>query len=313
MPPTAEALVDLGAVRTNIEVLRDRARNADVMGVVKADGYGHGMVPVARAMVAAGAAWLGTALVEEALQLRRAGIRTPTLAWIIPPGTPLGEAVASDIDLGVSTRWGLDEIAAAARAAGRPARVHLKADTGLSRGGVTPGEWSDVVEAAARAEAAGLLRVTGVFSHFARADEPGHPSIAAQLTAFHDALALAEKAGLRPEVRHMANSAATLTLPDAHFDLVRPGIAGYGLTPIPDLAGTGLRPACMDQFVVDIGDDEARAGEPAVLFGAGDGGEPTAQDWAEALDTISYEIVCRVGQRVPRRYVGGDGEWPDPR
>ncbi|WP_046470051.1 alanine racemase [Allosalinactinospora lopnorensis] len=372
MPPFAEARVDLGAISENIAVLRRRAPGSEVMGIVKADGYGHGMLPAARAVLAGGATWLGTAFIEEALELRRAGIDAPTVAWILPPGAPLSEAVGVGIDLGVSAPWLVDGIAAAAREAGRPARVHLKADTGLNRGGVVAGDWRQVVEAAARAEAAGLLRVTGVFSHFACSDEPGHPSIGAQLSAFHEALEVAEKAGLRPEVRHLANSAATLTLPETHFDLVRPGIASYGLSPIPGLTGTGLRPAmtlrskialvkrvpegsgvsyghryitdrpttlaliplgygdgvpraatnavpvfaagkrrtiagtvCMDQFVLDIGDDPA--GDYAVLFGTGENGEPTAQDWASILETIPYEIVTRISQRVPRVYVGGQG------
>ncbi|RNL83840.1 alanine racemase [Halostreptopolyspora alba] len=378
MPPFAEARVDLGAISENIAALRRHAPSSQVMGVVKADGYGHGMLPAARAMLAGGATWLGTAFVEEALELRRAGIASRAVAWILPPGAPLVEAVDADIDLGVSALWLVEGIATAAHEAGRPARVHLKVDTGLSRGGVVTDAWPAVVEAAARAEAAGLIRVAGVFSHFACSDEPGHPSIGAQLNAFHEALEVAEKAGLRPEVRHLANSAATLTLPESHFDLVRPGIASYGLSPIPDLTGTGLRPAmtlrstialvkrvpegsgvsyghryvtdrattlalvplgygdgvpraatntapvfvagrrrtiagtvCMDQFVLDLGDDgevetnKVEAGDYAVLFGAGDGGEPTAQDWAAALDTIPYEIVTRISPRVPRVHVGG--------
>ncbi|MFC3999820.1 alanine racemase [Nocardiopsis sediminis] len=367
----AEARVDLGAISENARLLRRGAGGAAVMGVVKADGYGHGMVPAARALLAGGATWLGTAYIDEALQLRAAGLDVPVVAWILPPGAPLAAAVAAGIDLGVSAPELIDEIGAAAHEAGRPARVHLKADTGLSRGGVTAAQWPATVAAAARAEADGLLRVTGLFSHFACSDEPGHPSIGAQLSAFHEALEIADKAGLRPEVRHIANSAAALTLPEARFDLIRPGIAGYGITPIPSLTDTGLRPAmtlsarialvkqvpagsgvsyghryttdratrlaliplgygdgvpraatntaevlaagqrrriagtvCMDQFMLDIGEGPAVAGDDAVLFGPGDRGEPTAQDWADALGTIPYEIVTRVGPRVPRTYTG---------
>ncbi|MFD0800628.1 alanine racemase, partial [Streptomonospora algeriensis] len=341
--------------------------------VVKADGYGHGMLPAARAMLAGGAEWLGTAFIEEALELRHAGFTCPVVAWILPPRAPLAAAVAADIDLGVSAPQLVDDITGAARETGRCARVHLKADTGLNRGGLTAAQWPETVAAAARAEAAGLIRVTGLFSHFACADEPGHPSIAAQVSAFHEALEIADKAGLEPEVRHLANSAATLTLPDTHFDLVRPGIASYGLSPIPGLADTGLRPAmtlrsavalvkrvpagsgvsyghryttdrpanlaliplgygdgvprhatntgpvwvggrrrtvsgtvCMDQFVVDLGDDTLGTDPEAVLFGPGDSGEPTAQDWADALGTIPYEIVTRVSARVPRVYDDAD-------
>ncbi|TDQ51429.1 alanine racemase [Actinorugispora endophytica] len=371
MPSFAEARVDLDAISANVAVLVERAAGALVMGVVKADGYGHGMVPAARAALAGGATWLGTAFIDEALGLRAAGIDAPLLAWIVPPGEPIAEAVEAGIDIGVGSTWTADEVVAAARRTGRTARVQVKADTGLNRGGIGEADWPRVIEAVARAEADGLVTVTGLFSHFACADEPGHPSVAAQLAVFHEALEFAEKAGLRPEVRHIANSAAALTLPEARFDLVRPGIAAYGLSPVPGLDVPGLRPAmtlsarvagckrvpagsgvsygyryttdrettlalvplgygdgvpraatntgpvlvggrrrtiagtvCMDQFVVDIGDDTVEPGDRAVLFGPGDGGEPTAQDWADALGTISYEIVTRVGRRVPRAYTG---------
>ncbi|MFB9800894.1 alanine racemase [Streptomonospora salina] len=367
----AEARVDLGAISENTAALARRASPAAVMGVVKADGYGHGMIPAARALLAGGAEWLGTAFIEEALELRGAGVTCPVVAWILPPHAPLARAVAADIDLGVSTPALIDDIAGAARETGRRARVHLKADTGLNRGGLTPDQWPGTVAAAARAEAAGLIRVTGLFSHFACADEPGHPSIAAQISAFHEALEIADKAGLDPEVRHLANSAATLTLPETRFDLVRPGIASYGLNPIPGPDDTGLRPAmtlrsavalvkrvpadsgvsyghryttdratglaliplgygdgvprnatntgpvqvggrrrtiagtvCMDQFMVDLGDDTLGPDAEAVLFGPGDAGEPTAREWAEALGTIPYEIVTRISPRVPRVYDG---------
>ncbi|MFE6303750.1 alanine racemase [Nocardiopsis sp. NPDC057823] len=370
----AHARVDLDAIAHNARLLRERAGGAALMGVVKADGYGHGMLPAARALLAGGATWLGTAFIREALGLRAAGITAPVLAWIIPPGEPVGEAVENGIDLGVSDAAVLEAVLGAARRLGRTARVQLKIDTGLNRGGIGHSEWGPLVEAAARAEEAGHLKVSGIWSHFACADEPGHPSIAAQLSVFHDALETADKVGLTPEVRHIANSAALLTLPEAHFDLVRGGIASYGLSPIPDLVVPGLRPAmtlrarvaltkrvpagsgvsyghryvtdrettlalvplgyadgvpraatnrgpvllggrerviagtvCMDQFVVDVGDDEVAAGEYAVLFGDPDvhPGAPSAQDWAGVLDTIPYEIVTRVGVRVPREYVGG--------
>lgn len=371
MSSFAEARIDLDAISGNIALLAERAAGALVMGVVKADGYGHGMIPAARAALAGGATWLGTAFIAEALRLRAAGIDAPVLAWLVPPGEPLTEAIDAGIDIGIGSVWVVEEVIDAARRARRAARVQLKADTGLNRGGIGPADWPDAVAALARAEAAGLVTVTGVFSHLACADTPGHPATDAQLEAFHRALAVVDKAGLRPEVRHIANSAAVLTRPDARFDLVRPGIASYGLSPIPDLAVPGLRPAmtlsaalvgckrtvagsgvsygyryvtdretnlalvplgygdgvpraatnrgpvfvagrrrtiagtvCMDQFVVDIGEDTVAPGDRAILFGPGDHGEPTAQDWADALDTISYEIVTRIGQRVPRTYTG---------
>lgn len=369
----ARARVNLGALADNARLLRQRAGGTPFMAVVKADGYGHGLLPAARALIAGGASWLGTAHIREALELRRAGITTRVLAWIIPPGEPIGDAIEADVDLGVSDHAVLDAVVAEARRLGRTARVQLKADTGLNRGGVNMSDWAHLTESAARAENDGHLRVSGIWSHFACADEIGHPSIAVQLANFHEALAVSEKAGLEPEVRHIANSAALLTLPEARFDLVRGGIASYGLCPIPDYHVAGLRPAmtletrvaltkhvpagsgvsyghryvtdratnlalvplgyadgvpraatnkgpvllggrvrtiagtvCMDQFVVDIEEDQVAAGDYAVLFGdpAEDPAVPTAQDWAGILDTIPYEIVTRVGVRVPREYTG---------
>ncbi|MGW4594377.1 alanine racemase [Streptomyces sp. NPDC004457] len=370
----ARAEIDLGALRANVRALRARAGSAAVMAVVKSDAYGHGAVPCARAALAAGASWLGTATAEEALALRAAGLPGRVLCWLWVPGGPWRQAIEADIDVSLSGMWALREVVEAARSAGRPARVQLKADTGLGRNGCQPGEdWSELVGAALRAQAEGLVRVTGVWSHFACADEPGHPSIAAQLTRFREMLAYAEAQGVRPEVRHIANSPATLTVPESHFDLVRTGIALYGISPSPELgtpADFGLRPVmtlsaslalvkrtpaghgvsyghhyvtpgdttlalvpvgyadgiprhasgtgpvlvggkwrtiagrvAMDQFVVDLGGDEPPVGSEAVLFGPGDRGEPTAEDWAQACGTIAYEIVTRIGTRVPRVYV----------
>lgn len=386
MPPGLPscALIDLDAIIENLATLRQAARGAAVMAVVKADGYGHGMLPVARAAVAGGADWLGVAQLGEALDLRAAGITIPVLAWLAVPGDRFAEAVAAGIDVGVSAGWALAEVAAAARAGGMVARVHLKVDTGLGRGGCPPAELPDLLAAALRHEADGVLRLVGLFSHLACADVPAHPSVPAQVAAFADAVDLSERAGARLELRHLANSAATLAVPSARFDAVRPGIALYGLSPLPDVSSSaelGLRPAmsllgrlalvkdvgagqgvsygltyvtdadtrlallplgygdglprhasgvgpvwlggrrvtvagrvCMDQVVLDLGPAAAdvREGDVAVLFGSGEHGEPTAQDWAEAAGTIGYEIVTRLGARVPRRYLarqvsdGGD-------
>jgi alanine racemase len=377
-PLRARAEIDLAALRANVRTLRALAPGARLMAVVKSEAYGHGAVPCARAAVEAGAGWLGTATPEEALALRRAEGLTPervrVMCWLWTPGGPWREAIEADIDVSVSGMWALEEVTEAARAAGLPARVQLKADTGLGRNGCQPGDdWAELVGAALRAEAEGLVRITGLWSHFACADEPGHPSIAAQLTLFREMLAYAEGQGVRPEVRHIANSPATLTLPEAHFDLVRTGIALYGISPSPEVgtpADFGLRPVmtlaanialvkhvpgghgvsyghhyttpgettlglvpvgyadgiprhasgtgpvlvdgkwrtvagrvAMDQFVVDLGGDEPPPGTEAVLFGPGDRGEPTAEDWAQAAGTIAYEIVTRIGTRVPRVYV----------
>ncbi|WP_411148352.1 alanine racemase [Streptomyces sp. A30] len=373
-PLRARAEIDLAALRANVRTLRARAAGAAVMAVVKSDGYGHGAVPCARAAVRAGATWLGTATPEEALQLRAAGLTGRIMCWLWTPGGPWQAAVEADLDVSVSGMWALREVAEAARRAGTPARVQLKADTGLGRNGCQPGEdWAELVGEALKAEGEGLIRITGLWSHFACADEPGHPSIAAQLTRFRDMLAYAEGQGVRPEVRHIANSPATLTLPEARFDLVRTGIAIYGISPSAEIGGPadfGLRPVmtlsasvalvkqvpgghgvsyghhyvtpgettlglvpvgyadgiprhasgsgpvlvggkwrtvagrvAMDQFVVDLGGDEPEPGAEAVLFGPGDRGEPTAEDWAQAAGTIAYEIVTRIGTRVPRVYV----------
>jgi alanine racemase len=377
MPMRARAVVDLAAVRANVSALRARAPRSELMAVVKSDAYGHGAVPCARAAREAGASWLGTATPEEALALRAAGDTGRMMCWLWTPGGPWREAIEADIDVSVSGMWALREAVDAARACGRPARVQLKADTGLGRNGCQPADWPELTAAARAAEAEGVLKVTGIWSHFACADEPGHPSIAAQLAAYREALAAARRAGLEPEVRHLANSPATLTIPDSHFDLVRPGIAVYGISPSPEVglpSDFGLRPVmtlsadialvkrvpaghgvsyghhyltpgettlalipvgyadgiprhasgsgpvlvggkwrtvagrvAMDQFVVDLGGDTADVGDEAVLFGPGDRGEPTAEDWARAAGTIAYEIVTRIGTRVPRVHVDGPG------
>jgi alanine racemase len=245
-PARLEARIDLGAVRANLRRMREVAGPARVMAVVKADAYGHGMVECARAAVEAGAAWLGTALPEEALALRAAGLTAPILTWLHAPGDPFAELITAGVDVSVSGLWALREITEAVRTTGRPARIQLKADTGLGRNGAQPRDWPLIVEEAVKAQEDGLVTVTGLWSHFACADEPRHPSVAAQLAAFREALALAEAAGLRPEVRHIANSPAALLLPETHFDLVRSGLATYGVSPAPEegsAADFGLRPA----------------------------------------------------------------------
>ncbi len=340
------------------------------MAVVKADAYGHGLLPSARAALAGGATWLGTAALDEALLLRRAGLEVQLMSWLAVPGERYADAIRADIDVSVNAPWAVDEVVAAARTVGSPARVHLKVDTGLARAGAWIEDWPTLVDVALAAEADGTVQVVGLWSHLAHADAPTHPTIGRQLATFRDAIELAEKAGVRPEVRHLANSAATLALPETHFDLVRPGVSVYGLSPGPEVgsaADLGLRPAmtlaarlamvkrvpagqgvsyghryvtpgestlglvplgyadgipraasnvgplwaagrrrtiagtvCMDQVVVDLGDDHAEVGDEVVLFGPGDAGEPTADDWAAAVGTINYEIVTRIGPRVPR-------------
>jgi alanine racemase len=370
----AEVRIDLDAIRDNVATLR-ASTTAEVMAVVKGDGYGHGMLPSARAALAGGATWLGVCTLDEALELRRGGVTAPVLAWLLAPGMPLHRGVAADVDLNAGSVDQLAELVTAARVAGKPARAHLKLDTGLSRGGATPADWPALLEAAAKAQADGEIDVVGIWSHFVYADAPGHETTDHQLAEFADGLAVAERYGITPRYRHIANSAATLNRPDAHYDLVRPGIAVYGLSPLPAEYPTGLRPAmtvrarvvltkrvpagqgvsyghtyfterestlalvplgyadgvprhasnvgpvqlggktrtiagrvCMDQIVLDCGDDPVAPGDVATLFGPGDGGGPTATDWADVIGTINYEIVTRFGSpRVPRVYDGTAG------
>ncbi len=244
--PRAEIVVDLDAIRGNVAHLAQVAAPAEVMAVVKADGYGHGIVEVARAAREGGAGWLGVATMEEALALRAAGDTEPILAWLSVPGEDHTPAIEADVELAAYSVAQVESVAACADAAGRPAALQLKVDTGLTRGGVALQDWSEAVEAARKAEEAGQVRVTGIWSHFACSDEPEHPANDQQERVFREALRAAADGGLRPRWRHLANSAATLTRPSARFDLVRCGLAMYGLSPAPtvhDAAGFGLRPA----------------------------------------------------------------------
>jgi alanine racemase len=372
--PFREAVIDLDALRGNLQTIATTVAPARVMAVVKADAYGHGAVPVARAALAAGASWLGTADLDEAIALREAGIDAPVLAWLHDPEAAFEAAVARDIDLGVSSPAQLRAMAACADATGRPAAVHLKIDTGLSRNGVAPAEWPEVVALAAALEADGRLRVRGVFSHLANTSPE---TDAAQLVVFDGALETAAAAGLSPDLRHIASTAAALSSPASRYDLVRIGIGAYGVSPYGDgttASDLGLRPVmtlrarvaavrrvepgtgasyghvwradrpttlalvplgyadgvprqasgraevllagsrrpvvgriAMDQFLVDVGDAEVAVGDEVVLFGDPATGAPSADDWAEAADTIGYEIVTRIGPRVPRTHLGGAG------
>jgi alanine racemase len=368
-----EALIDLDAIQANVAALRAHVRGgAQVLAVVKSDGYGHGMIPSARAAVAGGATWLGVLHLDDAIALRRAGLDVPVLSLHGSPDAAHAAAISNDIDLTVGSVGLMRQIASAARQAGKPARLHLEADTGMGRGGAVGTDWPGLVDAAAAAQATGQVQVVGLWSHFACADIPGHPMIASQLEAFRAAVAIAAKAGLQPEVRHLANGPATLTVPDSHFDLVRPGGAVFGLCTLPGGVPDWLRPAMtlraqliqvkrvpagtpvsyghryvaargttlgvvalgynegiprnatnkpgliftrgrrvaiagtvnLNHVVLDLGDGPAVAGDEVVLFGPGDRGEPTAQQWADALDTISYEIVTRFTGKVPRTYSG---------
>ncbi|WP_230207945.1 alanine racemase [Microlunatus sp. Gsoil 973] len=367
-PDTASAVVDLAAFGRNIARLREHVGGMSIMVVVKAEAYGHGMINCAAAARRAGVDWLGVATPSEALRLRAAGDQGRLLCWLYGPDEDFEAVVAADIDITVHHPEQLSVISAAAGAVQRTARVQLKIDTGLSRNGSPIADWEQLCALAAEAEQSGAVRVAGIWSHLASADEPGHPSIARQSERFADALEVAARNGLHPDLRHLANSAAAITLPEARYDLVRLGIACYGVEPAPGVAGgaglelepvmtlrarlaavkairqgegvsyghtwiadrdtvLGLVPLgygdgvpvhagntaavvvggrtvpvrgriCMDQFVVELGPDAPeQVGDEVVVFGAGG---PTAQDWADACGTIGYEIVTRIGVRVPR-------------
>ena len=367
----AEAVVDLGAIQHNVRVLRERAGQAQVMAVVKADGYGHGAVEVARAALAAGAAELGVATVDEALALRAAGLTAPVLAWLHPPGIDFGPALEADVQIAVSSARQLDELLAAVRRTGRSAAVTLKVDTGLNRNGVPLTQYPTVLTALGKAIAENCVTLRGLMSHMVYADQPDSPINNLQAQRFNEILALTRDHKVPFEVAHLSNSSATMTRPELAFDLVRPGIALYGLSPVPPLGDLGLLPAmtvkctvalvksikagegvsyghtwiaqqdttvalmpigyadgvfrslggrlevlingrrrpgvgrvCMDQLLVDLGPGPADVaeGDEAILFGPGSDGESTAQDWADLLDTIHYEVVTSPRGRIVRTY-----------
>lgn len=369
--PLAEAVVDLGAIAHNVGVLVEHAGNAQVMAVVKADGYGHGATRVAYAALGAGAAELGVATVDEALALRADGIADPILAWLHPPGFDFGLALRGDVEIAVSSVRQLDELLDAVHRTGVRATVTVKVDTGLNRNGVAPAEFPDMVSALKKAAADHRIRLRGLMSHMVFADAPTEAINDVQAQRFRDMLGYARDQGVEFEVAHLSNSSATMLRPDLTFDLVRPGIAVYGLSPVPKLGDMGLIPAmtvkcpvalvksikagegvsyghtwiaprdttlalmpigyadgvfrslggrlevlingrrrpgvgrvCMDQFVVDLGPDssDVSAGDEAILFGPGGRGEPTAQDWADLVGTIHYEVVTGIRGRITRTY-----------
>jgi len=370
----AQVEVDLSAIAANVERLRLHA-GVPLLAVVKADAYGHGLIPVARTAIDAGAPWLGVALLEEALAIRTAGITVPTIAWMAPPGSNYESAIDADIDLAVPSTVIFNEITRAAHSLKKRARIHIEVDTGMTRGGFLD-EWDSFLELLKKPH--DDVEVIGFFSHFARADEPGQPQNAAQLRRFVEMSDDLNGIGVEPEIHHLSNSAATLMDSSAHCDMVRTGIAMYGLTPDLEHLGTSahldLKPAMsvraklnlvkevlartpvgygatsitskdtklgviamgyadgipriaqdvgvfvagcrapiigrvsMDQFVVDLGPEStARAGDWVTVFGPGNDGEYTADDWGKASQSINYEIVTRIGPRVPRIYKPATG------
>jgi len=358
----AEARIDLDRIAANINLLKGPTRTP-LMAVVKADAYGHGLVEVGLAAEKSGADWLGVALLEEAIKLRTHGVRAPILAWLVPPGSDFKQAVAHDIDIAVASIAAFKEISTLPN---KP-RIHIEFDTGMSRGGFLD-EWDEFLKSDFS-----KVHVIGVFSHFARADEPEEQQNVDQLKRFNEMVKDLADIGVNPEIKHLSNSAATLKNSAAHFDLVRTGISLYGLTPdlknLGDSKALGLAPAMqlraklhlvksvaahtpvgygatahtdkqtklgvvamgyadgiprvaqgagvfidgvrapiigrvsMDQFVVDLGPgSQAKSGDWVIVFGDGTRGEYTADDWGAASGSINYEIVTRIGPRVPRIY-----------
>ncbi|GMA36269.1 alanine racemase [Demequina litorisediminis] len=362
-----EITVDYDAITHNVEVLRGMAEGAAVMAVVKADAYGHGLVPAAAA--ARAGVRPGSALPSRARRssLRAAGDSGRIFTWLFGTEVPARALIAADVDMSVSSPEVLGAIIAAARDLTLPARVHLAIDTGLGREGVTLPALPGLVDLALAAQAEGLVRIVGAWTHLAWADQPGHETIDVQADNFRSALMLLGERGVELEVRHIANSACTLTRPEPalrpgaprHRDVRapshsrsrrarlwpaprdggalaggaregrarRPGVsyAHQYVTPYPTTLGlisagyadgvyraAGNRAeveirgrrytiagrVCMDQFVVDLGPaTEVREGDVATLIGP-DG--PTATHWAEAADTINYEVVCRFGGLRPK-------------
>lgn len=296
--PRAEVVIDLSAISHNVALLAGKASHsgAATMAVVKADGYGHGAVPVARAALRGGARWLGACSVDEALGLRTAGVTAPVLTWLDTVDTDFAPAIEAGIDITVSSHQELARVVDAAGRAGRRARVHLKIDTGLCRNGCPEEEWPALVKESARAAG---IDVVAIWSHFACADEPGHPSIGAQAARFDAAYEQARQAGLQP-IRHLANSAATLTRPQSHFDLVRAGIAMYGLNPVP--TGDDLVPAMTFRSSVALV-KRVRAGE-SVSYG---------QIWTASRDTTLALVPVGYADGVPRNLSGRMSVWLDGR
>ncbi len=297
--PRAEVVIDLGAIRHNVGVLAAHAAQsgAATMTVVKADGYGHGMLPVARAALEGGATWLGVAAQAEALALREAGVTAPILSWLDPPDTDFAPGIAAGVQITASSPDELARIVRAAGQAGQRARVHLKIDTGLCRNGCPEYLWPTLVTDAAEAAKQGAIEVVAVWSHFACADELGHPSIDAQGKRFDDAYQVAIDAGLMP-MRHLANSAATLTRPEYHYDLVRTGIATYGLNPVP--TDDDLRPAMTFRSTVALV-KRVRSGE-SVSYG---------HTWTAASETTLALVPVGYADGVPRTLSGRMSVWLD--
>ena len=224
--------IDLGNVAHNLSSMRKHIGPAvKVMGVVKADAYGHGMLQVARKIEAEGVDYLGVADLAEAQTLRAAGIKTPILAWLHDPEDDFVSAIKHNIDIAVSSQEQLLRVTKAAALAGKPCQIHIKVDTGLSRNGVTIDELEDLLTRTKEAVADGLVQTVGIFSHLS---STGVKEDLVQIERFELALAMSSKAGISFELRHLTASDGTLSYPQAHYDMVRLGVALYGLSPFSD-------------------------------------------------------------------------------
>lgn len=249
--------VDVTAIAENTRLLADRAGGA-LMAVVKADGFGHGAVRVARTALRNGASWLGVTSIDEALALRLDGITAPVLSWLNPVDAPYGQALVHDIDVAVPGLEHLDAVVAAARRTGWPARVHLQLDVGMARDGAAPLAWARLCHAARRAEREGTLRVLGVMGHLACADEPGHPANAAGRERYAWGVAVARRHGLLPPLRHLAATSATLTDPLSRHTLCRVGAGLVGIDP----TGTTVLRAAMTLTAPVVAVRDVAAGTP---------------------------------------------------
>lgn len=241
--PNGTAVIDLGAIAQNTAKLIKDVDGPELMAVVKADAYGHGLIPSARAAQAGGATWLATALLSESIALREAGVRGRILSWLNTFDDRFMECISRDIDLGVNSVESLEAISQAAYNVAGRARVHIKVDTGLGRNGVTMNDLPALLEGLEKHKE--NVEVVGIMSHFAYADEPTNPTITSQVNNFVQAVDMTTAAGFELEVKHLSNSAATLGLPDTYFNLVRPGVALYGVTPgenVGTAESLGLKP-----------------------------------------------------------------------
>ena len=368
----ASAEISLFAIADNLKLIKSKT-NAQVLAVVKADAYGHGLIQVGKAAESVGADWFGTALLEEGIALRNSGIKIPIISWLTPLGEDFKAAINLDIDLSISSTELLNEIVLAGKSVKKIPRIHVEVDTGMSRGGVGD-DWQLFLNELSKAVAANEINIVGIWSHFARADEPDEVMNKEQLAVFEDRIKSASAAGIKAEFIHISNSAASLTNNGAHKNIIRWGIGLYGLSPdlnnLGDSKSLNLKPAMrlkaklhlvkavkagvsvgyggtaitksdtklgvvtlgyadgiprnannlagvfvggkrapligrvsMDQFVVDLGSNSlAKTGDEVIVFGDGAGGEYTVDEWAKASSTINYEIVTRIGSRVPRIY-----------